>query len=220
MTLDDSATIIAAIVSGSITGSAAIVVGYLASSRRRQLKKDVQGRRLTAYEGLWAVTGTAAGVRARGDWAGGPLDKRERRELFDKMTEWYYGKSGGIFLAPKTRELYLAVKENLCCPEPKIRPAGALEEEMSGGDDSDRARGYLAIHQMSLLRWVMRFDLDIHTQPYNATLTEKQKELVEDSGIHLDKRPYKGNWTEGRARENAIGAAAAQPLVGPLRTGG
>src|SRR4051794_36104082 len=93
MSLTESATIIAAF----ITASAALLVGYLEHSRHRQLKKDIQERRLVAYEGLWAVTGTAAGIRARGQWAGGPLDGWERRELFDDMTEWYYAKSGGIF---------------------------------------------------------------------------------------------------------------------------
>src|SRR3954452_3864561 len=105
MSLAQSATILAAF----ITASAAIVVGYLANSHRRQLQQNVQERRLKAYEGLWAVTGTAAGIRSRGEWAGGPLTCQERRKLFDDMTEWYYGKSGGIFLPPQTRELYLTV---------------------------------------------------------------------------------------------------------------
>ena len=192
-------TILAACV-GAI---AALVSAYLANSLSRRLKQGVQDRRLAAYEGLWAVTGAAATIRLKGDWAGGPLIEEERRDLFHAMTKWYYGTGSGIFLSPMARDVYLTAKVNLLCPRPEIVPDGALSE-FPDARDEEEARGRLAIRQISLLRWVMRFDLDIRTEPYNAHLTPKEIEFLDLCDIDLNKRPFKGNWrhVEGDANAN------------------
>jgi hypothetical protein len=137
----------------------------------------VQERQLDAYEGLWAVTGVAATIRLKGDWAGGALTENERHELFHTMTGWYYGSSGGIYLSPRARSLYLRAKENLLCPEDEIKPDGALNEFPHARNINEQ-HSLLSIHQLSLLRWVMRFDLDIRTEPYNTQLMPKEMELL------------------------------------------
>lgn len=122
---------LANILAACVTAVAAIAVGYLgylANSLHRQLKRGVQERQLTAYEGLWAVTGVAAAIRIKGHWAGGALTEGERHELFREMTHWYYGRRGGIYLSPHVRSLYLRAKENLLCPETEIKPEKALEK--------------------------------------------------------------------------------------------
>lgn len=60
--------------------------------------------------------------------------------------------------------------------------------------NTDTKRGRLAIRQLSLLRWILRFDLDIHTEPYNAELTPKEIEFLEICDVDINKRPFRGNW--------------------------
>jgi len=185
--------VVATIFAACVSAAAVVAVGYLANSLHRQLRHGVQERRLAAYEGLWAVTRVCATIRARGQWAGGPLTEDERRKLFNDMTHWYYGKSGGIYLTPNTRSLFLKVKGNLLCPVAEIEPDGALDE-FPHTNDINKRRGQLALRQISLLRWVMRFDLDIHTKPYHPELTPREMRLLNKCGINLNKKPFKGNF--------------------------
>jgi hypothetical protein len=194
---------VAATVIAACVGAAAVLVGaYLTNSLGRRLKQGVQERRLAAYEGLWAVTGVAATIRLRGEWAGGPLTENERRELFDAMTKWYYRTSGGIFLSPRARPVYLKAKVNLLCPETEIEPAEALAD-FPDARTTEEARGRLAIRQLSLLRWVMRFDLSIHTEPYNAYLMPMEIEFLRRCEIDLHKRPFKDKWRSAKENANA-----------------
>jgi hypothetical protein len=122
------------------------------------------------------------------------MTEGERRQLFDATTQWYFDEAGGIFLSPRARPLYLTAKENLLCPDSEVRPHGALAEldEQKG---ADWARGRLAIRQFTLLRWVMRFDLSVHTEPYDEELTPKDIEFLRECGhLDIDKRPFKGKW--------------------------
>jgi hypothetical protein len=124
MSVSVAVTLLAACVSAAAVVFAAWLANSLHRQLKRQLKLGVQERQLTAYEGLWAATEKAAAVRARGAWAGGPLSEKERCEVFHEMTRWYYRKSGGIYLYPKTRHLYLHTKENLLCDVNDIEPRG------------------------------------------------------------------------------------------------
>ena len=202
---------LANILTASVTAVAAIAVGhfgYLANSLHRQLKRGVQERQLTAYEGLWAVTGAAVTIRVKGPWAGGALTEDERHKLFQDMTRWYYDRSGGIYLCPHVRSLYLQAEENLLCPETEIKPEKALEEFAHTCDITER-RVLLAIHQLSLLRWVMRFDPDIHTEPFNAKLMPKETQLLKDCDINPYKAPFKGYWTETQLDSDLEGSQPA-----------
>jgi hypothetical protein len=135
---------VAATVIAACVGAAAVLVGaYLTNSLGRRLKQGVQERRLAAYEGLWAVTGVAATIRLRGEWAGGPLTEKERRELFDAMTKWYYRTSGGIFLSPSRSFLASSIKVGVTRANgvlPKVQraswsmdPAAALPGHLQAG---------------------------------------------------------------------------------------
>lgn len=109
------------------------------------------------------------------------------------MTDWYYGTGGRIYLSPRARQVYLKSKENLLCPESDIVPSGALDEFLDM--DTDTKRGRLAIRQLSLLRWILRFDLDIHTEPYNAELTPKEIAFLKICDVDINKHPpFRGNW--------------------------
>jgi len=150
MSVSAAATILAACVSAAAVVFAAWLANSLQRQLKRQLKQGVQEQQLKAYEGLWAATENAAAVREKGDWAGGPLSEKERGELFHEITKWYYGKAGGIYLAPKTRCIYLRVKENLVCPETDIEPKGALDElsrEFPDVHNNDERRSLLGLRQ-------------------------------------------------------------------------
>jgi hypothetical protein len=203
-------SVIATILAACVGAAAALASAYLANSVSRRLKLGVQDRRVKAYEQLWAVTGVAATTRLKGDWAGGPLSEDERCRLFHASTEWYYGTGSGLFLSRRTRDLYLKTKVNLLCPKHEIVPAGALDE-FQYARDTEEKRGILAIRQLSLLRWVMRFDLDIRTEPYNTDLTPKEIELLELCNIDPNKLPFKNNWQRARPKEvpNGEGISSA-----------
>jgi hypothetical protein len=196
MTPQAVATVLASFVSAAALVFVALQANSLNRQLNTQLSQGVQKQRLIAYRGLWAATEKASGMRGEGHWAGGPLSENERRELFDALTRWYYGDSGGIFLYPKTRALYLKVKRNLLCPDNNIEPKEALKELMKKFPNMpiSEQRSQLAIRQISLLRWVMRFDLSIETPPYFSKLLPAEKQLLESCRIEADKPPFKGHW--------------------------
>lgn len=175
-------------------GAGALLLGaYHAGSLRQRLRAAVQERRLKAYEGFWALMGPVAPLRLEKDGTERALSLNERKELFDATTEWYFPEGGGIFLSARVRTLYFTAKKNLLCADPDVVPPQALEELVRSAGGAE-ARGRLAIRQFSLIRWIMRFDLDVHTEPYNETLSRGDIAFLEGGGIKLDTKPFRGRW--------------------------
>jgi hypothetical protein len=179
---------------------------YLANAVRRRTRQQVVERRVDAYVAFWPVMRKAAATRLEGDWAGGPLTEDEREEIFEAATDWYYGTpakpvGNGLFLSDTARRVYLKAKKNLICPPELIEPE-RVRDHVRAEPDPGRARGEMSIRQLSLLRWVMRFDLDVHTEPYVAGFTPDEIEFLSACGIDIDKRPWR-KW----ARRSSPGAA-------------
>jgi hypothetical protein len=99
--------------------------------------------------------------------------------------------------------VYLKAKQNLVCPVDEIEPA-AVREDVQRADDVEAARGEMSIRQLSLVRWVMRFDLDVHTEPYVGDFDDRERAFLDSCGVHLDERPWR-DWARtapGKARRS------------------
>jgi hypothetical protein len=97
-----------------------IAIGlYLANNFRRQLQMKMVERRFEAYARLWAL------MKDSGPWRKevgcDPMTLEEREELYDKMTNWYFGQGNGMLLTPVTRQLYLNAKFNMICENEYLR---------------------------------------------------------------------------------------------------
>ena len=101
---------------------------WLAHNYYRQMKLKLSQTRLEAYSRLWEITGIAAPTRLDGWGDDGYLRLYERRDLWAAMTDWYYGKGGGMLLTDITKDVFLNVKHNLVCESSALRPAGLYEE--------------------------------------------------------------------------------------------
>ena len=168
---------------------------YFAHALQRRLKQQIAERRLDAYLSLWPVLRVAASTRTEGDWAGGPLTSREREELWAATTDWYYGKDEGLpsgpFLTPRARGVYFKAKRNLLCPVGEIEPESNRHYVLSSPEGEEAARGRLSIRQFSLVRWVMRFDIQLHTDPYLETLNEHDLAFLDACGIDWREEPFR-----------------------------
>lgn len=123
----------------------------------------------------------------------GPLTSNERHAVFEAATDWYYGTGEGpvghgVFLTDRARRVYLMAKTNLVCPPEEIEPA-QVRDRVLAAPDPDRARGAMSIRQLSLLRWVMRFDLQLHTEPYFGDFDRDEAAFLASCGIDLRQRP-------------------------------
>jgi hypothetical protein len=138
------------------------VVGLLlANSYARQVKIRLVDRLVEAYSRLWEATEVAS-VGSRG------LDRQQRESLYEAMRAWYFKHGDGMFLYPRTRDLYLAVRNNLVCDIADVLP-GPLRDSLAAlaDDDAERRRGCIATRQISLLRTQMKFDLSIYWDFHN-----------------------------------------------------
>src|ERR671917_86006 len=70
---------------------------YLAHNLRRQLQLKVVDRRVESYARLWSLMEVAGPWRVEAGL--GPMTPQERRELFDRMTGWYFDSGNGMLLA-------------------------------------------------------------------------------------------------------------------------
>jgi hypothetical protein len=176
-----------AIATLAITSLLTAVGLYYAHALRRRMKQEVAERRLDAYLSLWPVLRVAASTRSEGDWAGGPLTGDERKQLFDATTDWYYGKGEtkpyGPFLTPRARGVYFKAKRNLLCPVDEIEPESNRQEVKRSPEGEEVARGTMSIRQFAIVRWVMRFDIQLHTDPYLQTFTDLDLDFLESCGI-------------------------------------
>jgi hypothetical protein len=194
--------------------AAATLVGlYFANAFKRRTRQEVLERRVDAYVAFWPVMNTAASTRLDGPWAGGPLTADERRAIFDAATDWYYGTAAnpvghGLFLSDRARRVYLAAKRNLACPADEIQPQD-VRESVQRATDVERERGAMSIRQLSLLRWVMRFDLDLHTEPYFANVGENEIAFLEFCDIDVNRAPW-NKWLKRKDEPSGNGGDAAR----------
>jgi hypothetical protein len=175
--------------------TALTVVGlYFANAFTRRTRQQVMERRVDAYVAFWPVTRAAASTRLAGEWGGGPLTAEERKAIFDASTDWYYGTGAsptghGLFLTDRARRVYLKAKRNLVCPPEAIEPP-QVRGRVLAAPDLETARGEMSIRQLSLLRWVMRFDLELHTEPYFSDFDQDEAAFLASCGIDL----RRGKW--------------------------
>ena len=167
---------------------------YFAHALRRRLKQQVEERRLDAYLALWPVLRVAASTRSEGEWAGGPLTGQERKELYEATTDWYYGtgeaKPYGPFLTARARRVYFQAKRNLMCPVDEIQPESNREEVKRSEVGVDAARGAMSIRQFAIVRWVMRFDIQLHTDPYLQRLNDLDLDFLDSCEVDWRRPPF------------------------------
>jgi hypothetical protein len=187
-----------------VTLAATVIVGivglWFANNYRRQMTLKLSQTRLDAYSRLWEMTGIAAPTRLDALGDGGQLELGERRDLWAAMTDWYYGKGGGMLLTATTKGVYLNVKHNLVCESKKLSPAGLYDKireelNLSPGQELEeleeldklegKIRGTLAIRLISLLRTQLKSDLTIYGSTYSGKLAEYESFFLEKSGVKL-----------------------------------
>jgi hypothetical protein len=173
-----------------VTAIVGLIGLYLAHSYRRQLKMRVEEKRLAAYAALWSKMSFTSPVRLT-MWIAQPLTREEREKLFKDFTAWYYENGNGMFLGDSTRSIYLRVKDNLICDIKYYEPPSIREKLCKlPPEEQERARGYLSIRQLSLLRNRMKADLDVYGLPYHVDLDEDDKALLEFCNEDLSSKPW------------------------------
>ena len=177
----------------SILSLLLVAIGlYFAHNFRRQLALKVVDRRVESYSRLWAIMEVSGPWRAES--GRGPMSGEERRELYGKMTRWYFGDGSGMLLMPVTRELYLNAKFNMICPDDELRldlHRDALREFVP--EESQRRedwRGELSMKQLSLLRAQMRADLQVFGLIYAGGLEPLDKAFLRMANVDLNKPPW------------------------------
>lgn len=167
-----------------------LIGAYLAYSHRRQIKMHVAEKRLAAYERLWDKMSFASPVRLT-KWNAQPLTREECEDLFNSFVAWYYDNGNGMFMDDRTRSVYLCVKDNLICNLKYYKPPSLREKlEKLSPEEQERARGYLSIRQLSLLRNRMKADLDVYGLPYHIDLNEDDRALLDYCGEDLSSKPW------------------------------
>lgn len=169
----------------AITAILSLAALYYGNNLRRRTRAEMEARvaekRLPAYAALWEKTKIASPMR------NAPLTPGERSGLFDSLTDWYYDCGHGMLLTETTRNIYLKAKTNLTCPAEKLVPASLRDRAA----ESDAARGWASIDQLSLLRTSMRADVEIFTQPYDEELSPDDVAFLEACKVDLSRPPWR-----------------------------
>jgi len=146
--------------------------------------------KLESYTRLWALMEVAGPWKLESQL--GPITPQERQELYDRMTDWYFGCGNGMLLDRTTREMYLTAKFNLICDDERLRPSKLIKHRPQNSQERERWRGELSMSQLSLLRQSMRYDLAIYTHPYQTDpLQDAEKAFLNEAGVDLGKKPWK-----------------------------
>ena len=167
------------------------IVGlYLVHSLRRQQALRVAEKRLAAYQALWGRMALASPVRLT-VWNAKPLSVEERQQLFHSFTDWYYENGNGMFMGDSTRAIYLKAKDNLLRDVDYYEPRSIRQKLLAlPPAEQDRARGYLSIRQLSLLRNRMKADLGVFGIPYHVNLNELDVDFLIACGENLNSSPW------------------------------
>jgi hypothetical protein len=168
---------------------------YLAHNLRRQLQLKMVDRRADAYSRLWEI------LKVSGPWrreiGRDPMSPEERRDLYGKMTDWYFGKGNGMLLPSVTRELYLNAKYNLICDEKDLRLILQPNDKSRTLFEQEREkaewRGLLSMNQLSLLRAQMRTDLQVFGKVYSELDDLDRAFLRTVPRLDLNKKPWKSS---------------------------
>ena len=163
---------------------------YFANSYRRQQKLRVEENRLRAYKTLWGKMRIASPYRLA-KWVAQPLTKDEREQLFKDFSDWYYADGNGMFLGDSARAIYLKAKDNLVRDLEYYEPPEISEKlgELTP-EERNRARGYLSIRQLSLLRQGMKAELRVFGVPYHVNINKLDRQFLEDCKENPDEEPW------------------------------
>ncbi len=202
---------ISAIVIPLAAVAVSIVSLLVSHNYRRQMALKFADTRRTAYSRLWQITGLGAPTRLDACGETGHLELEERRALWASMTDWYYADGNGLLLGDVTKTVYLNVKNNLVCVDPKrLQPHGLyveLRKDLSRARlEDDRVRGIISIWQLSLLRNQMKSDLAVYGPTYSDSLREYELYFLRCSGVNLRSRAWAG--ASSRARAVASGSTS------------
>jgi hypothetical protein len=162
---------------------------FVVNGFRRQLAIRTAEKRIAAYGALWEATYPARPSRWMHE--GEVLDSKERRELWEVMSKWYFDAGNGMLMTKDTRSLYFAVKDNLIAELDTLEPLCARQRlRKLSGERLDWERGKLAMDQLSLLRTQMKSDLEIYGRPYGAPLGPEGIGLLRLAELDLERRPW------------------------------
>jgi hypothetical protein len=184
-----------------------LVVGvatlFFAYNYRRQLGLRTAERRIDAYGELWTAMHVARPTRL--EIQGEVVSQSERDELETQMSAWYFTGGSGMLLTQDTRQLYLMAKKNLVVDDAQVRPVAARERiaGLATPAERERARGELAMRQLSLLRTQMKADLDIYGRMYGKEPDEEDRAFLRDCGLDPDRRPWRRSRLERLRRRRS-----------------
>ena len=175
---------IQALVATVISGIFAVAVAYLSYAWNRQVNFGIAQERLQKYAKLWAamkVTSPMDHKLARRE----PLGATDRDALYACMTDWYFDHQGGLVLTTATRNIFLAVKENLVCDPEAFVPKS---QRQLVADDAERSK--ILLRQFSLLRTRMKADLAIYSMPLSDKLKSTDMHFLREAGDQVDRPPW------------------------------
>jgi hypothetical protein len=183
-----------------VTAALGLAGLYLAHSLERRTQTDLRAKvadkRFASYAALWATMGVASPMRLV--TGTGPLRPREREELFESFSSWYYNKGNGMLLSEEVRNIYLTVAVNLICDVARLRPA-SLASAVGASVDPEAIRGAAAIRQVSLLRTALRADLSLYARPWGQDLTEDDLRFLGSCGVDVTREPWRSS-SKSRAK--------------------
>ena len=174
-----------------LTVAALAVTGtglFFAHNYRHQMRMQLAEARRAAYSALWEITGMAKPTRLTPLGMQRPLTQRERRHLYEQMTDWYYRDGNGLLLATGSQAIYLKAKHNLVCEEAELQPPtllGTLRSDVGCSPDNDNLRSCLSIRQLSLLRTELKADLAIYGSMTTDALRAHEREFLENCKVDL-----------------------------------
>jgi hypothetical protein len=181
---------------------------YFTTNFRRQVKQKTADERVKAYSKLWQIMEVARPTREderHHEGVLGYLTQKEREDLFDQFTHWYFQDGNGMFLGDSTRRIYLHAKHNLACSDDEIRPKRLYDQQLKHLADNERLqkRGEWSIRELSLLRARMRADLEVYGTVYFGGLQAEDVAFLEYCGEDLRRRPWSRQRTIERTRLEA-----------------
>jgi hypothetical protein len=201
---------------GEIIGAGAtLIVGiatvFFAYNYRRQLGIQTAERRIDAYGALWTSMHVARPTRR--EIQGEVLTKDERWELEHQMSLWYFTDGNGMLLTADARDMYFAVKRNLVAHRDHLVPESARNRIAKLDDPAEHEfeRGRLHMRQLSLLRTLMKADLDIYGRMYGESLGAEDEAFIRYCGLDLRDRPWGPSRLDrvlGRGRRDKIDTPA------------
>jgi hypothetical protein len=195
---------------GEILGaSATLIVGiatvFFAYNYRRQISIRTAERRIDAYGALW--TCMLAARPTRREIRQEVLTRQERWKLEKQMSRWYFTRGGGMLLSQDVRQMYFEVKRNLVADIDFLQPeiARSRIKALANNAQRERERGALSMRQLSLLRTLMKADLDIYGRMYDKAPTDEDMAFIQRCKLDPADRPWRpSRWERLRGRAEVI----------------